>query len=73
MFIDDNSVRHILKVLKELMDFCAECENQTDDEEAWKLYYDVESQLENIYYDVATRSDFDEEEEELEDEEEHNE
>lgn len=69
MFIDDNSIKHILKSLNDLINFCAECETQTSDNDAWELYCDTKCQLENIYHDVAT-SDWDEEDDEEDEDEE---
>ena len=70
MFIDDNSIKHILKVLNDLIAFCAECETQTSDDDAWELYNVTKCQLECLYHAVATNDWDEKEDEELEGEEE---
>ena len=72
MFNDYAAINKILKDLSNIIAYCIECSEQTNNENARELYQDIRNELECIQHDVAT-SDWDEEEdedEELENEDE---
>ena len=61
MFNDDQAIRKILKDISNIIAYCIECSEQTNNENARDLYSDARNWLESVHYDIVT-SDWDEEE-----------